>query len=182
MKHPRSTHWFLPTQTLRRRIDPEVLSWLVDPGSLTRRLKAYCPGDFAVRVLDQQWVRPELSEASLLRIPSSQRVLLRQVHLLCGSELCVYARSVIPLQTLRRQHRRLLFLGDKPLGEYLFSSPTLERERIEWGRLAPGTPLHRVATAERANTTADVWGRRSLFRIDRKPLLVSEFFLPVLFA
>lgn len=181
MKHPHSTHWFLPSQLSRRRIDPVILDWLSDRGSLTQRLKGYCPNRFSVRVLDQQWVRAEPSEARLLGIPSTQKVLLRQVHLLCGDELCVYARSIIPLATLRRKHRRLLFLGDRPLGEYLFSSPTLQRGRIEWGRLDPASALYRVALPRPVAAPQPVWGRRSLFRIDGKPLLVSEFFLPVLF-
>jgi len=153
---------------------------MTDEGSLTQRLKNYCPNRFTVRVLDEQWTRPDHSEAKLLHIPRSQKVLLRQVHLLCGDQLCVYARSVIPLVTLQGKHRRLLYLGNKPLGEYLFSSPNLERSRIEWGQLLPGSSLYAVAM-DNHSSDRSVWGRRSLFYIDKKPLLVSEFFLPVLF-
>jgi chorismate--pyruvate lyase len=181
LKLPRSTRWFLPSQTNHNRIEPRVLAWLEDRGSLTARLKQYCPRRFSVRVLNEQWVRPDPSEARSLGIPRTQVVLLRQVHLLCGEKLCVYARSVIPLTTLKSRHRRLLYLGDRPLGEYLFSQPSLERSRIEWARLGPGTPLYRVAVASREDDRRPVWGRRSLFLIDRKPLLVSEFFLPALF-
>ena len=161
-------------------MDPQLLGWLTDRGSLTARLKAHCLGRFSVEVLGEQWVRPEPSEARLLKVRQDQVVLLRQVHLLCGDRLCVYARSIIPLVTLKGRHRRLLFLGDRPLGEYLFSSPTLQRGRIEWGRLLPGTALYQTAMPD-GGDGHDVWGRRSLFRIDGKPLLVSEFFLPVLF-
>ncbi len=181
MRYSRANRWFLPSQIIRHRIDKGVLSWLTDQGSLTARLKDFCPGQFTVRVLDEQWVRPDPSEARLLNISRAQKVLLRQVHLLCGDRLCVYARSVIPLETLRRKHRRLLHLGNKPLGEYLFASPTLERSRVEWGKLVPGSRLHAIATARTQVSSQMVWGRRSLFRIDNKSLLVSEFFLPVLF-
>jgi chorismate--pyruvate lyase len=172
----------LPAQTLKHQIKPGILSWLNDQGSLTRRLKSHCPRRFKVVLLAEEWGRPEPSEARLLGIPTSQRVLLRQVHLKCDDQLCVYARSVIPLMTLQGRHRRLRFLGNKPLGEYLFSSPSLQRKRIEWSRLTPSSSLYRMATAGQPDSDDPVWGRRSLFMIDGKPLLVSEFFLPVLFG
>lgn len=166
---------------LKNRLDDGVLSWLSDQGSLTKRLKAHCPDQFSVKVLDETWVRPDPSEARLLAIPMTQRVLLRQVHLMCGDQLCVYARSVIPQTTLSGKHGRLRFLGNKPLGEYLFANPTLERKRVEWTRLTSRSNLYRIAMPDADQARRDIWGRRSLFRIDAKPLLVSEFFLPVLF-
>ena len=174
-------HWFLPHQTCKHRIDPSILVWLNDQGSLTRRLKQRCPQRFAVDVLGMQWTRPDLGEARLLGIPQTQKILLREVHLRCADELCVYARSVIPLKTLNGPHRRLRRLGDKPLGEYLFASPKLERSRIEWARLTPDNKLFRHALPQSSAMNGTIWGRRSLFCIDHCPLLVSEFFLPVLF-
>ena len=182
LKHPQSTSWFLPSQISKRRIDADVLSWLTDEGSLTQRLKDYCPNQFSLTVLGEAWVKPDQSEARLLDIPSSQQVLLRQVHLKCNDNLCVYARSVIPLKTLQGKHRRLQYLGTRPLGEYLFSSPTLQRSRIEWSKMKKSSALYKIAMAGQPPSDYPIWGRRSLFLIDKKPLLVSEFFLPVLFA
>jgi chorismate--pyruvate lyase len=175
-----TARWFLPSQALKNRIDPRVLAWLSDEGSLTARLKQRCPDAFSVQVLDENWQRPDPSESRLLGTPAGQKALLRQVHLLCGDQLCVYARSVIPLATLQGRHRRLQHLGDKPLGEYLFAQPGLRRERIEWRCMTPESSLYRRALPGKAGEQP-IWGRRSLFRIDRKPLLVAEFFLPALF-
>ncbi len=180
MKHPQSTRWFTPSQALTRQIDPAILVWLSDEGSLTQRLKQFCPQRFSVEVLAEEWGKPDHSEAALLGIPMTQKVLLRQVHLKCGDQLCVYARSVIPLSTLRGKHHRLQYLNNKPLGEYLFANPTLKRSKIEWSKLTPGSRLHQVATAGGSIEADEIWGRRSLFQIDAKSLLVSEFFLPVL--
>lgn len=128
-------------------------------------------------------MRADISEAKLLGISPTQKVMLRQVHLKCGDQICVYARSIIPLHTLSGKHRRLKFLGSKPLGEYLFAIPDLERSIVEWSHLEVGTALHRMAIGnDTDHANLPVWGRRSLFQIDKKPLLVSEFFLPVLFA
>jgi len=182
LKHPQSTHWFLPSQTLKQQIPPAVLYWLADEGSLTQRLKIRCPDQFSVHVLGEEWCRPDPAEARLLQIPLRQNVLLRQVHLKCNNQLCVYARSVIPLATLQGKHQRLQYLGNKPLGEYLFANPTLKRSRIEWSKLTLESSLYQVAMANQAPSDKPIWGRRSLFQIDSSPLLVSEFFLPVLFT
>lgn len=180
MKHPQSTRWFTPSQALTREIDQAILHWLSDEGSLTQRLKQHCPERFSVQLLDEAWGKPDHSEAALLGIPTTQKVLLRQVHLKCGDTLCVYARSVIPLSTLHGKHHRLQYLKNKPLGEYLFANPTLKRSKIEWSKLTPGSRLHQIASAGQSDVDAAIWGRRSLFQIDAKSLLVSEFFLPKL--
>ena len=141
----------------------------------------YCPGQFSVRVLSQQWVVPEIDEARILNIPYRQTTLLRQVQLLCGDIVCVYARSIIPQKTLEGKHRRLRFLGDRPLGAYLFANPSLHRNQQQLASIAKKDTLFDIATAGSAQDCAQIWGRRSLFTIDQKPLLVSEYFLPALF-
>lgn len=180
LKHPQSSSWLLPTKNLKQQIDPSILSWLVDEGSLTQRLKNLCPDQFLVDVVLEEWVNPDHSEAKLLGIPTEQKVLLRQVHLKCGDNLCVYARSVIPVATLQGKHKQLQHLGNKPLGEYLFANATLKRSKIEWSKLTPDSSQFTSALEHQAAADQTVWGRRSLFEIDEKPLLVSEFFLPVL--
>lgn len=141
----------------------------------------HCPGQFSVRVLSQQWVKPEIDEAKLLNIPYRQIVLLRQVQLLCGETVCVYARSIIPLKTMGGKHRRLRHLGERPLGAYLFSNPGLRREKQQLARIVSTDSLFDIATSGSTQNREPIWGRRSLFIIDDKPLLVSEFFLPALF-
>ena len=158
-----------------------MVSWLSDQGSLTKRLRDRCGDHFSVRVLNQQWLKPGIDEARLLQIPGRQTVLLRQVQLLCGSQVLVYARSIIPLDTLRGRHRRLKHLRDKPLGGYLFANLTLQRKQLRLASIARNDPLFRIALSHSAQDCPCIWGRRSLFTLDRKSLLVSEFFLPELF-
>ena len=181
LKHPGASSWFRSTDISARKLDPEVISWLDDRGSLTSRLKVFCPGQISVRVLSQRWVKPKIDEAKLLNIPFQQTVLLRQVQLLCAQTVCVYARSIIPLKTLNGKHRRLRHLGNRPLGAYLFSNPSLRRNRLQLARIAKKDPLFEIATSGSNQNCEIIWGRRSLFTIDDKPLLVSEFFLPALF-
>lgn len=182
LKHHDASFWFSSTDFIAKKIDPEVISWLHDQGSLTRRLMDFCPGQFSVRVLSQQWVKPKIDEAELLNIPLRQNVLLRQVQLLCGETVCVYARSIIPLKTMKGKHRRLRYLRDRPLGAYLFSIPSLRRDKQQLARIVRNDSAFRVATSGSDQSCDHIWGRRSLFTIDDKSLLVSEFFLPALFG
>ena len=179
LKHPRASSWFKPSELSARKLDPGVASWLRDQGSLTRRLVNRCDGQFSVRVLSQQWITPEIEEARLLKIPLRQKALLRQVQLLCDQQVLVYARSVIPLKTIKGKHRRLKYLGDKPLGGYLFANPGLSRNQQQLAIILRKDPLFSIALSGDKECSC-IWGRRSLFTIDGKSLLVSEFFLPAL--
>ena len=90
-------------------------------------------------------------------------VYVREVRLCIRHQAVVLARSVIPLSTLCGAERQLLVLNNKPLGEFLFSHKHMSRSAIEVKR-------------GRVNDQA-VWGRRSIFKLKGKPLLVSEYFL-----
>ena len=181
MKHPRASSWFRESAITARKLDPEVQSWLCDQDSLTKRLVDLCGDDFAVRVLSQQWIRPGVDEARLLQIPPRQIVLLRQVQLLGGTRVLVYARSLIPLATLDGPHRRLRHLGNRPLGAYLFAHPRLQREQLQLAAITRNNPLFATALSGQQADCDCIWGRRSKFTLDHKSLLVSEYFLPGLF-
>lgn len=134
-----------------------------------------------MRVLNQQWSQAKADEARLLDIPMRQRVLVRQVQLLCDENVYVYARSLIPLKTLTGKHRRLRRLGKRPLGAYLFAHANLQRSQQQIARITIKDPLFDIASAGSRLKCDQIWGRRSLFKIDQKPLLVSEYFLPGIF-
>jgi chorismate--pyruvate lyase len=155
-----------------------IRPWLRDSGSLTRRLQRACPDAFGVRVLRQRWTRPRLHEARVLAMRPGARALVREVHLLCDSTPWVFARTVMPVQTLKGRHRRLAYLGARPLGGLLFANRALKRGEVEAAALGPNDPLYAFALPDGGR--APLWGRRSVFRLGKARLLVSEFFLPAL--
>ena len=156
----------------------ELARWLFDPGSLTRRLRQCCPNQFRVRVLWQGWSRPSRDEARALRLRLDAWAWTREVHLLCGDQAWVFARTLIPTATLRGRGRRLTQLGGRPLGEVLFTDPGVRRGPVEIARIVAGQRLHQRAFAGFAESPEALWGRRSLFHRDDQPLLVCEIFLP----
>ncbi len=140
-------------------------SWVLDRGSLTKRLIKASNGDFRVRVVRQDWQVPELSEQLALGLRFREKALIREVELLCAEHVWVRARSVIPNATLTGKERQLASLGTRPLGAFLFSSRTMMRGALE---------LNSYLDSEQGN----IYGRRSVFFLQNKPLLVSEYFMP----
>jgi chorismate--pyruvate lyase len=172
------TRWCPRRCYLRNDIPADLAGWLLDPASLTKRLLQLCPGTFRVRLLSQQWGRPRTDEAQALGMRYDGQAILRQVQLLCDDRPWVYARTVIPANSMRGKLQRLAHLGTKPLGAMLFADPAMRRGIVELARITRGQQLY-IDALQRSQKRADaIWGRRSVFRIAGKPLLVSEIFLP----
>jgi chorismate--pyruvate lyase len=158
-------------------VPAQLWDWLLDPDSLTRRLQRACGPRFHVRVLVQGWGSPLAGERRVLGMKRGGRALIREVRLMCGDTPWVFARTVIPVRTLKGRQRRMARLGTRPLGAALFADPGLRRGEVEIARLLPGDGVYEHAVPD---STEAVWGRRSVFTLRDKPLLVSEFFLPAL--
>jgi chorismate--pyruvate lyase len=173
-----ATRW-QPCRCYRRGEIPAALAgWLLDPASLTRRLQCLCAGTFRVRVLSQVLARPRPDEARALDMQRGALAIIRQVQLLCARQPQVYARTVIPVSSLTGRLRRLARLGARPLGAMLFADPGMQRGVVELARIRPGQMLFGDAVHTMQPVTGEIWGRRSVFRLAHKPLLVSEIFLP----
>jgi len=156
-----------------------IYPWLKDRASLTARIKSACRcGGFRVRVVRQGWGRPLYSEAALLEMRLGEIAIVREVELLCGGLPWVFARTLIPASSLRGPARRLAHLGDKPLGEVLFSDQRTRRGVTQVARLLPRHRLFVAATGQLEKPPPEIWGRRSIFSLSSKPLLVNEIFLP----
>ena len=170
--------WFTRGQLFSKHVPEEVQAWLFDPASLTARLKQICTAGFRVEVLSQAIQKPRLDEFRVLGMETGNYALVRQVRLCCGGACWVYARTVIPFSTLKGKQRVYANLGTRPLGAMLFADRTMQRDQVMVTSLA-GSQLPDGLGLEDQDT---VWGRRSVFRVGGKPLLVSEYFLPALLA
>lgn len=146
--------------------------WVRDTASLTHRLRAR--GRFSVTPLEQGVRAPRADEAGLLELGSRRWALIREVLLQLDDEPVVYARSVLPLESLIGPNRRLAHMDRRSLGAELFRPP-VARRRACWLARVPATALPADTRAREP-----VWGRQSLFLKRGQPLLVAEFFLPAL--
>jgi chorismate--pyruvate lyase len=154
-------------------------AWLTDRGSLTARLRSIC-AEFSVRPVRQQLGRAFQDERRCLDLRPGELSMVREVYLDCGRRPVVFAHSVVARGDLRGPWRSLTMLGSRPLGHALFSDPRVERAPLAFRRLTIRDRLFRRAAADLPAAPAELWARRSLFRLHGRPLLVTEVFLPSL--
>ncbi|GGE52000.1 hypothetical protein GCM10011533_00450 [Streptosporangium jomthongense] len=171
------TDWYQSLAAAGLR-NPEVLGparyWLQVEGSFTRALQNRCTSSFHVEVHREGFTTPTLEEARRLGVSPRQQAWIREVRLCGDGTPWVLARTVIPLACLTGEGRRLLHLGNKPLGAYLFSSRNWQRGPIETGL------CHRPNRGRPASGRPEI-ARRSLFSNKKSALLVGEYLLPVLY-
>jgi chorismate--pyruvate lyase len=168
--------WQENRQGLRHKIPGNVQSWTYESGSLTQRLRNFYGDDVAVKILLQRWHTPFLSERRLLKLPEHQYSLTREVLLHAKGKPLILARTIIPASTIKAAKSNLSKLGNRPLGEIIFSYPKLERIAMDVTLIDPFT-WTQPALAE-ADINRPIWGRRTVYAIAHKQMLVSEFFLP----
>lgn len=143
----------------------EWRQWLFDSSSLTQLLIRKSDGDFRIEVREEAWVLVPNSAVRSCFGPmaNDHRFWSRKVALIGDNTPWVLAHTLIPEFSLTGPLKGLLELNEKPLGEYLFSHSDLIRSGIDI------TPI-----------TGGSWGRRSLFYLFKKPVMVAEFFLPAI--
>ena len=130
-----------------------------------------------MEVLSEEVRQPQINEGRKLGMGQRHWARIRQVLLLCDGEPWVAARTIIPLSTLQGSLRRLRHLKNRPLGAFLFAHPRLERGNIEVTQLPFSAPPLNLINNSTQITDQAPWGRRSLFRLQSHPVLVSEVFL-----
>ena len=164
-------HWAPSVNHVCHRHSSFAKEWLLHQGSLTKKLRRHARDSFRVMLLSQSIQRARFSEQRALNLSNRNNALIREVALWVDGTAWVYARTVIPLSTLKGKLRRLQHLGNRPLGEQLFANTTMRREPMMF---APIENTHLPTTLKGSQPLG---GRRTLFRLNNKPLLVCEVFL-----
>lgn len=164
--HPAQPFWSGQLRIIAPQIPSFWHSWMYDQGSLTTRLSALRPGEFRVAVRRQYYGRPSPLEQRELKLAFSQRIWCREVTLYLGEHAVVYARTAVPLTSLRGKGRRLQHLGNQSLGRFLFQQPNLKRSPLKVSRC-------QFNWAKQHDVT---WCRRSVFSLGHQSLMVSEAF------
>ena len=174
-----SRRWF-PASALSLGGHSLLLEWLTEAGSLTARLKSLSSNNLTVEILSQRWARAEASEARALGLPLRAMVLIREVILKGNGDDWVFARSILPRSSLTGSLRCLSRLDNRPLGGWLFRQPSLRRGPMMISPFAHGDLRLELITPRLDHKAENrtLWGRRSVFYVQSKPLLVAELFLP----
>ncbi|MEB3839569.1 chorismate--pyruvate lyase family protein [Pseudomonas guariconensis] len=164
---------WLPYSQLAAGIEPSILDWLFDQGSLTRRLTHLSRDHFAVTPLFEGWQPLRDDECQALGLAPGEEGWVREVYLRGHDQPWVFARSVAGRSTLERGGLNLETLGSRSLGELLFCDQAFTRHPIE-------VCSYPQAWLPPEARHANLWGRRSRFARDGLDLLVAEVFLPAL--
>lgn len=170
-------NWQTKLSTLDDVSQNKIQPFLVHKASLTQLIQEHCPGQFNVQLIDASWQMAQNDELELLSLTDNISTFIRKSLLKCDDKTIVYARTVIPEQTLTGKNKKLVELGDKPLGDFLFSDATTYRSDIRYAKIPVNTELHNEATTG-CNITAELWARQSLIFIAQQPLAITEIFLP----
>ncbi|MDX1706133.1 chorismate--pyruvate lyase family protein [Pseudidiomarina sp.] len=168
---PSDTPW-QSADMARTAIPTAARDWLLDPDSLTAKLKRHCQ-TFRVQLLRQQDAPVTTDEARWLGNPPATTV--REVILWCDEQPWVFARSVFAHADPDGQ-LQLDRLGTRPLGEHLFSQPDLQRSAIEVAAFEPDTPVGELHQ-QLGFSSQQLWGRRSCFTAAGQAILVAEVFI-----
>ena len=155
-------HWYDSAQQLSQ-LHPAAVAELKNPNSLTSRVKQFAAGSFQLHVHQENWrILPDLQlRQQFGPLANSHQCWSRQVSLWGKEQPWILAHSLMPAHAQLSQLGELLALGDKPLGGFLFDHPDLIRANLQF-----------------TCTESGLWGRRSVFFLFRKPILVAEFFTP----
>ena len=130
MKFNKLTSWISETKSLEVR-NKEILSWLNEGGSITSRIRSF--SNFKLKLLKDGPGEVDIIEDDLI-ISNYEENNIREVILLSNEEPLIYAKSIIPLETIKLGLNILGNLKENPLGDILFSNPEIKKKYMLFAR------------------------------------------------
>ena len=159
MQFNKLTSWMSETKYLEVQ-NNEILSWLNEPGSITSRIKSF--SDFKLKLLRDGPGEVDAAEDDLI-ISNYKENNIREVLLYSNEEPLIYAKSIIPLETIRLGLDVLGNLKEKPLGDILFSNPEIRKEYMLFSKFESNKKIF--------------YGRKGIYTVKGFPFSVCEIFL-----
>lgn len=173
-----SENW-CPYNPINHAALPSALrEWLLHSGSFMAKLVECGVQDARVDVVRQDWEIPDDHEREQLGMPAGTQALAREVMILSEKIPWMFARTIFPRETLTGEESQLADLKNRSLGSVIFNDPTLQRSEFEIACLAPGDNWYERAVKHFAGQEQELWGRRSVFSLQGKKLLLTEVFFP----
>ncbi|WP_413285589.1 chorismate lyase [Vibrio sp. MA40-2] len=139
------------------------LNWLLEKGSLSRRLEKQCQ-NLTVNVCFNEIISSSHMTSEETSLLDNTSCLLREVVLSGDDQKWLVGRTLIPEGSLDQQPCDLQKQGNTPLGLTVFSVESVRRDALQFGWIT-------VANQR-------LVARRSRLWMNNKPMLVAELFLP----
>lgn len=154
------------------------MDWITYPGSFMLKLKQHGINDAKIQILNEGWLLPVNDERIILDIRPRRLAWVREVIIRSGETIWMYARTVIPAKTLTGKERILQHLKTRSLGSILFSYPEIIRNPFEYFSVEMGSVWHTKLKKKIDMPRETLPGRRSVFSLREKSLLLTEIFFP----
>ncbi len=149
---------------------------LTEKGSLTGLIGRVMGRAPVLNCLSQGKAFANSMERELLQTESRVYSHIREITMGTNQQTWLFARSVIPLATLKGSARRLTNIGNMPLGKILFGrAHNAVRREMQVELINPPISLRDTFFIPEDFL---LWQRRSIFELDSGPLMISEIFLP----
>lgn len=171
--------WQNKETTLSDATEIAVHDFLFHEGSLTRFIQQRCEGVFSIELISESKHQALPDETQFLSLQGEEITFIRKSRLKCDEHAVVYARTIMPQQTIEGENQWLTTLGTKPLGDVLFNDEKTYRTDMRYAKIPVNCELHNEATKGLA-ISSELWGRQSLFYTAQQPLLITEIFLPAI--
>ena len=159
MKFNKLTSWMSEIKSLEVK-NKEILSWLNEPGSITSRIKSF--SNFRLKLLRDGPGEVNAAEDDLI-IANYKENNIREVVLFSDEEPFIYAKSILPLETIRLGLSALGNLNENPLGDILFSNPEIKKKYMLFAKFESNKRIF--------------YGRKGIYTVKGYPFSVCEIFL-----
>ena len=159
MQFNKLTSWMSETKSLEVK-NKEILSWLNESGSITSRIKSF--SDFKLKLLRDSPGEVDAAVDDLI-ISNYKENNIREVLLYSDEEPLIYAKSIIPLETIRLGLGVLGNLKENPLGDILFSNPEIKKKYMLFAKFESNKKIF--------------YGRKGIYTVKGFPFSVCEIFL-----
>lgn len=156
----------------------KMAAWLSHPGSFMQRLKQFGVKNAQIGILKEGWAMPVMDERILLNLSFREFAWVREVSIHSQDTVWMFARTVIPRQTLTGKERALQHLKTRSLGSILFADAAVQRSEFDFFSVNPDSDWYKKMGNYIAMPEEELFARRSTFLIQKKSLLLTEVFFP----
>ena len=159
MKFNKLTSWMSEIKSLEVK-NKEIISWLNEHGSITSRIKSF--SNFRLKLLRDGPGEVNAAEDDLI-ITNYKENNIREVVLFSDEEPFIYAKSILPLETIRLGLSALGNLNKNPLGDILFSNSEIKKKYMLFAKFESNKRIF--------------YGRKGIYTVKGYPFSVCEIFL-----
>ena len=156
MKLKQKSSWITYREMLDQVTNNSIKSWLIENGPITKRISAK---ENLIRYeidivdeLEKKYLGDDVGE-----------IKVREVILLGNKIPKVYAKSLIPVDTIEKGFSKLGSLGTKPLGDILFEKDIFNKTDTIYSTFSDEVNIF--------------WGRKTKYLVKNLPFSVMEIFL-----